>query len=138
MVRAPFGLGPFNAYVPTGFLTTQIVDRDQCVAGPRVVSIEPLGVDPDVIHDSPVRVLARVEYDARVCCGEPLPIAVEAGGGDPAVHHYELLDCAPSDCDCVPGAPTRHTAIVYLGLLPPGPQRVFISGTETAFDVPSG
>jgi hypothetical protein len=132
------GVGPWSATVSGGAVTTQIVYPDACVSGPSVVSLTLLGVDPSAIHDSPIGVFARVEYDESVCCGAPAPVAVERFSPDPTAHYYELLDCAGLSCFCetLP-PPARFTAIVYLGQLPPGPQRVFLGTLETTIDVPS-
>lgn len=130
-------LGLWEAASSIGRVSTQIVRPEACAAGPRVLRVEPLGVDPGAIHDSPVGVFARVEYEAFFCCAQPLPVAVEALGGDPAVRSYELLDCVGIDCACDPGGPRTLTAIVYLGQLPPGPQRVRVGAVETTITVPS-
>jgi hypothetical protein len=131
-------VGPWTAASSAGVISTQIVYPDACVSAPSVVSLTPIGVDPSFIHDSPVGVFARVEYDESFCCGAPAPVAVERFSPDPTAHYYELLDCAGLSCLCDPAPPPqRLDAIVYLGQLPPGPQRVFLGALETTIDVPS-
>ena len=130
-------LGAWRAMTSAGPVATQLVRPDACVPGPFVRAIEPLCVDEDMTHDMPIRVFARVDYDAVFCCGEPLPVAIERFTGDPGARTYELQDCLGIDCACDPGPPRPLTAIVYLGEFPPGAQRVQIGGVATTIVVPT-
>jgi hypothetical protein len=136
LVPVPPFIGPFMASTDVGPITSQIVDVSTCNPGPRVVSLEPLGIDPSVIHDAPIHVFGRVVYEAAFCCAMPLPLAREVRVGAIDRRVFELLNCVTVDCLCDLGPPQRVEGIVYLGVFAPGATNIRFGELALTIDVP--
>lgn len=136
LIPVPPFVGSFTASSDAGLVTSQIVDATSCMPGPRVISVEPLGIDPTLRHDAPIHVFARVTYEEAFCCARPLPLARELEG-DPDRRAFALHDCTNVDCFCKPGPPQRLEDIVYLGVFPPGPSEIRVGDVDVRFEVPS-
>jgi len=136
LIPVPPFAGPLIANTDVGPITTQIVGVATCIPGPRVVSVEPLGIDPSLIHDAPIHVFARVEYEEAFCCAQPIPLAREIPSDDTDARAFALLNCVNVDCFCDGGAPRRVEGIVHLGIFSPGRSEVRVGDIALTVDVP--